>query len=294
MHRSPEYKIEIRINSKGVRSDKEIPYEHKDKNIKRIVLLGDSFGLGYGVNIEESFPEYMRIFLKQKNVNVEVVNLSVSGHGNAEELIMLENEGLKYKPDLVILQFHKGDYEDNVRSNLFTLKNGKLIKKNEEYLPAAKIREKLFRYGAYSWIASNSHTYTWVREEVAKKVKKSLATKNAEDKNDKDSAQTDHILHDSLTIAIIQRMKEICVENGAEFLVLDIPKKEDSYKYVPSYLTDFNNDLPDVHYVMPAKDMMKYGKRKLYWEKAHGHFTPLGTKIIGKTLATYIVESKLL
>ena len=152
-HKTAEYRISIRTNSKGIRAEREIPYQ-KPSNFKRVVVLGDSFGLGYGVNLEQSFPERMRYKLeKEYDVSVEVINLSTSGHGNAEELITLVNEGFKYEPDLVLLAWHNTDLDDNVRSNLFQLVDGQLKKKADFYLPAVKEREFLNRFLIYRWLA---------------------------------------------------------------------------------------------------------------------------------------------
>ena len=45
VHHTPEYRVEIRTNSKGMRSNVDYPYE-KPAGVKRIVVLGDSFGMG--------------------------------------------------------------------------------------------------------------------------------------------------------------------------------------------------------------------------------------------------------
>jgi len=163
-HATPEYKIHIQTNSKGVRSGREIPYEKPD-DIKRIVLLGDSFGMGYGVDDEQMFSSQMVSYLKAKyGINAEVINLSTSGHGNAEELIVLNEEGFKYSPDLVLLAWHRTDFNDNIRSDLYEIKNGELVAKNSTYLPGVKTRELLFQFTTYRFIAENSQFYNFFRD----------------------------------------------------------------------------------------------------------------------------------
>jgi hypothetical protein len=72
--------------------------------------------MGYGVNSDEMFAARLVFHLKTEyNLNAQIVNLSTSGHGNAEELIVLLNEGFKYSPDLVLLSWHYTDLKDNVR-----------------------------------------------------------------------------------------------------------------------------------------------------------------------------------
>ena len=86
-HTSPEYHVNIRTNSRGLRSDKEIPYE-KPGGTFRIVGLGDSFAMGYEVDLEDTYLYRLEEELHKRGVkDVEVVNLAVSGFGTAEELI---------------------------------------------------------------------------------------------------------------------------------------------------------------------------------------------------------------
>jgi len=131
-HFTPDISVQIRTNSAGIRADREIPYQ-KPNGTKRVLLLGDSFGMGYEVNLEDTFPEKMNEIINKSGIKCEVVNLSSSGHGNAEELIVLQNEGVKYDPDLVLLSWHYGDLLENVRSNLYKLESGRL-KRNSEHI----------------------------------------------------------------------------------------------------------------------------------------------------------------
>jgi len=102
----------VKINSKGLR-DKEYDY-YKPEGTKRIIVLGDSFAWGYGVEVRERFTEILKDKLPS---NYEVINMGVSGYGTDQELLALETEGVKYHPDLVIIMFYYGnDFEDNTHT----------------------------------------------------------------------------------------------------------------------------------------------------------------------------------
>jgi len=169
-HTTPDYRLNIRTNAKGIRAHGEIPYE-KPEGVKRIVLLGDSFGMGYGVDLEDTFSSRMVASLEDVGVRCELVNLSVSGFGTAEQLIALEEEGFRYKPDIVLVAWHRTDLEDNIRSNLYALEQGHLSRKSRVYLPAVTTRERLFRFAAYRWLAGSCHLYCCVRERAARLAK---------------------------------------------------------------------------------------------------------------------------
>ncbi len=51
--------------------------------------------MGYGVELKDTFSETVSRILSDKGIKNEVINLSVSGFSNAEELLTLTNEGLK-------------------------------------------------------------------------------------------------------------------------------------------------------------------------------------------------------
>ncbi|MER3445435.1 MAG: hypothetical protein C4291_00750 [Candidatus Dadabacteria bacterium] len=124
----------VRMNSHGFR-DKERSYE-KGKDTFRIVVLGDSFTEGMQVPLEQTFPYILEERLNSggSSERFEVINLGVSGFGTAQEYLALKYYGLRYHPDLVILEFFIGN--DVVNNSLiletekerpfFVLSGGKL------------------------------------------------------------------------------------------------------------------------------------------------------------------------
>ena len=81
-HKSYDGSWEFRINSQGFRSDEEFTYQ-KPESTYRILLLGDSFSMGYEVNQEECYSEVLKKYLRSRGISVQVVNASVSGFSNA-------------------------------------------------------------------------------------------------------------------------------------------------------------------------------------------------------------------
>jgi hypothetical protein len=296
-HRTPEYKISIRTNSKGIREDREIPYE-KPKNTKRIILLGDSFGMGYGVELDQMFITRSKHYLKEKyGHEVEVVNLSTSGHGNAEELLTLQNEGFKYQPNLVILAWHNTDLSDNVRSNLFHIQNNKLEKNQKFYLPAVKEREILSQSPAYRFLAENSQIYNLLRNWFANKVKKwliNIRLKKFQNKINlnRDKKKTKREIENELTIAILKKIEKECIQKNIPFVILDIPLKKSRTEFESMFPT-INNSEP-FYVVSPIEKFKEKKGKQIYWEKGDGHFTPLGCDLVGEVLADYIQQENLL
>ncbi|MEA1949263.1 MAG: SGNH/GDSL hydrolase family protein [Thermodesulfobacteriota bacterium] len=101
------FDVRVRCNSQGLR-DSEKRFA-KPPGIRRIVVLGDSFMWGYGVENEEMFSAVLQDLLSGS----ETVNFGVNGYSTVQELVRLEIEGLRYEPDVTVLVFVWNDLEDN-------------------------------------------------------------------------------------------------------------------------------------------------------------------------------------
>ncbi len=297
-HRAAEYEVQIRTNSQGIRADYEIPYE-KPKGTRRVLVLGDSFGMGYEVDLEDMFTTRMTHHLKVKHgiENVEVVNLSTSGHGNAEQLIVLQSEGLKYDPDLVLLVWHSTDLADNVRSNLYVWKEGKLVRRSDVYLPGVEINRKLYSIPLYPLIADNSQLYNMMRDWTAYSVKqwlvafRALTARQTESEEEPDPDEVPYPAQ--LSVALLEEIRSVSRENGARFAVLAVPKSVSRTEFI-SRFPGAAAAGKGLDVVSPIERFQQAEGEKVYWEKGHGHWTPLGSDMVGEVLADHIAARRLL
>jgi len=98
-----EFDTAYRVNSLGVRDD--------EASLARpeIVVLGDSFAMGWGVEQDEAFPQILEGLLGRK-----VLNTAISSYGTVRELRMLarvDTTATKW----VVIQFCNNDYVENKR-----------------------------------------------------------------------------------------------------------------------------------------------------------------------------------
>lgn len=304
-HATPDYRNEFRINSKGVRSNEEIPYE-KPEGEKRIVFLGDSFTIGYDATLEQSFAAQFESQLKARGIPAKVINLGVSGHGTAEELITLKAEGLKYQPDLVVVGWHQStDFDDNVRSNLFRLDGESLVQVNETYLPSVEVQRILFSFALYEWLACNSHLQVFVRDLVAETVKEALVVLRGTPKRPatiaaenapaapKSPAAVMETYPARLSVALMREMERVTEEAGAKLLVLDIPRRNDK-EYVNGIMCSPEvGDLGLMVYCA-ANDLNQHLDKQLVWERSSFHFTPFGNELVAEGMVRTTLENGLL
>jgi lysophospholipase L1-like esterase len=93
-------------NSVGLR-DREHAVERGSAR-HRIVILGDSFAWGWGVNDDQLFSRHLELLLPA----VEVINLGVTAYGLPQEIAWLRLVGLRYRPDIVVLALCQNDIYD--------------------------------------------------------------------------------------------------------------------------------------------------------------------------------------
>jgi len=143
---TPQFRTTVHINQKGLR-DSDHLYE-RTHDTRRILVLGDSFAWGYGVEVAQRFSQ-----LLETSMGVEVINAGVSGYSTDQELLWFRGEGIKYKPDLVLLFFAGNDIGDNEQQLVNTIyykpefaqEDGQLILKNYP-VPKTSPQGKLIYY----------------------------------------------------------------------------------------------------------------------------------------------------
>lgn len=107
-----EFDIDIRINSLGLR-DREYT-EEKPKGVYRILVLGDSPVVGIEVPSEETFPNQLEQLLNQKQPGrFEVLNGGMQGYSPILYYLFLKEKGLKFDPDMILLNFSITDVTDD-------------------------------------------------------------------------------------------------------------------------------------------------------------------------------------
>jgi hypothetical protein len=101
--------VDVKINSNGLR-DREIPYERTGP-ARRILMLGDSFTEGWGVPLEQTFSKRIERLYKERATSAEVINTGVGNYNTIMEVSYFLNEGYKYRPDIVVLNYIPNDAE---------------------------------------------------------------------------------------------------------------------------------------------------------------------------------------
>jgi len=101
-----------RVNSRGWR-DRERTFDNPSGAF-RVLVMGDSNAFGYIVPGRALYNRVLEDRLRAEGYNAEVLIMGNAGWGTDQALEALRREGLKYRPDLVVLHFSETDIFDNV------------------------------------------------------------------------------------------------------------------------------------------------------------------------------------
>ncbi len=75
-HKSRDGTWYFRINSQGMRADRDYRHE-KPPGVRRILVVGDSFTVGYEVDVEQTLAMVLERELRHRNLTVDVLNAGV-------------------------------------------------------------------------------------------------------------------------------------------------------------------------------------------------------------------------
>ena len=120
------YNVDFSTNSLGFRD-----YEYsitKPSGVKRILVLGDSVTLGWGVNLTDTYPKVLERMLNNKSkIKYEVINTAVGNYNSEMEVNMLEQQ-FYLNPDAVVVGFFPNDAE-----NTLIIKNDLIYKLKKSF-----------------------------------------------------------------------------------------------------------------------------------------------------------------
>jgi hypothetical protein len=184
--------------------------------VVRVLMLGDSLAFGYGVADEETFAARL------ERSGFEVLNLAVPGYGTDQELLRLESEGPRWRPDVVVLNYCvENDPVDNVSRRFFydglhpkpffAVHQGALVLHDDGLRLSGKQRASL-------WLRENSYLLQWLSPRPAASATDWPARK-AMALADPDTAR-------AVTTLLLQRAAYSAAAQGASFLLAVHPNHD--------------------------------------------------------------------
>ena len=257
------YNVEISTNSHGFRD-----YEYKiknDKNKKRILILGDSFTLGWGVSLNDLFSKKLEKKLNKQNNNFEVINTGIGNYNSSMQVELFKEYGIKFNPDLVVLMFYINDVE----------KTPKVMPKIEYFLKSKFILYSFF-FDTYLKIKTNFvKEFSW----------KSYYSNLYNDKNEGLRQNTNSLIE----------LIEICNNKNIDLLFVNIPELRNLKNYEFNFANNFIKAIAEknkVDFLDLLKVLDKYESSTLWVSQEDPHANAKANDIIGNVLFKTIYKRK--
>lgn len=92
------YDVRVRSNPQGLRGARPVA-EARSPGVPRIAVFGDSQTFGEGVGDDETWAA----LLGRDHPSVEVLNFGVHGYGTDQMMLRWEEDGRRFRPDVVVL-----------------------------------------------------------------------------------------------------------------------------------------------------------------------------------------------
>lgn len=100
---------DFRTNAAGLRAPEGYGAGNRGANESRILLLGDSFTLGWGLDSHETFASVLEERLAKEGRPATVIPAGTEGYSTDQECLWLENRGVAYQPNVVVVLPYAND-----------------------------------------------------------------------------------------------------------------------------------------------------------------------------------------
>ncbi len=186
-HVDRDFSVSVAVNALGMRGPER--GTSKPAGTARILLLGDSFAFGWGVEQDEAFGARLERILTERVGPVEVLPAAVPGWSTDQHSIYLRTQGLALHPDLILLATSENDLTE-LSLNRLTLADDRLPVRVEpmwrmidatgrmRYMGTGRAALPREPWPGETWLQDHSLLYHWLRFRLAK-VSAAVAVRRA-------------------------------------------------------------------------------------------------------------------
>ncbi|MBN1866598.1 SGNH/GDSL hydrolase family protein [Candidatus Sumerlaeota bacterium] len=306
--RLPRYRITT--DSRGYRGARPVSVP-KAPDTKRLVVLGDSFVFGVGVEDDQTFPAQTERLLNEGETGepFEAVNAGCPGWGTENELAFWRARRRELDPDLLVVAFFRNDLGDNARHLLFQVRDGRLAFEPTRTMGRAKRIARLIPF--YSFLSEHSHLVNLLRRSAVRFFLEPPPTDGPKsDEPDRGAAETrtppteaapgeNPALEERLRLfsLLMGALVDEARSEGIPVLVLLLPSM---YDCVPGAFPDYGRveeivsrwkkggRCESASLLDPIREARDRGEA--IFQPRDGHYTPQGNEIVAIELARKVGE----
>lgn len=257
------YGTEIRTNSLGFR-DGEYSRQ-KTPGRKRILFLGDSFTLGWGIPVADTYAKRLESMLAQKGQGIEVINMGVGNYNSSMEVELFKLKGLELNPDMVVLMYYINDTEPTP-----VIDNSTYPLLKHFYLPAyisTKVKQLKLMNAQQDWLAAHYRSIYNPDSRGFMVNRRALA-----------------------------ELVTLCAERNIRLLMVNIPDLRRLKGYPFTFATDYIRGVADEHR-LPFLDLQPvlepYDEKSLWVSMDDPHMNVLANKLAAESIYRIMTKEPL-
>ena len=309
----------MKSNSSGIRSDREYDLV-PPADVIRIAAFGDSFTHCEDVENNETWEANM----ESLNKGLEVLNFGVAGYGLDQAYLRYLKDGLKYKPDIVLIGFMTEDilrHPNNFRpfvnrtTHLPLSKPRYLIKDDGLVLmpnPISKLEDYrilldntpafLNNLGANDYYYSNSYKSSpfdvspTVRliKLAAAEIKKFIVTYTNSGNGYNNQKSESYII----TLRIFDAFYNEAIKNNSIPIILIFPSHDDIFRY-KNYNTKIYSPLLTYfdstgYKYIDLTDVLSENEEDKAWNDKCGHYSPYENRVAAEYILDYLRKNSMI
>jgi lysophospholipase L1-like esterase len=231
---------------------------------RRIVCLGDSFTLGWGVQLEQTFPKRLERMLNETDGSFEIINMGIGNYNTTMEVELFKSKGLPLQPDMVILAYFINDTEP---------------------IPERKSSTTY-------WAIRHSYFFAFIFDRFVR-LRSRLVTAFQWSTYYRGLYSSENSENLAMNRASFRELVRLCDDNAIGLLVVNIPELHDLSAYPFSYATDYVRDLaaessaPFID-LLPA--MSGYEPESLWVSQEDPHANATANAVIAEQIYARILE----
>lgn len=317
-----EFDTELSVNAFGLRGPELDP---ASSGGPRLLVIGDSFTFGIGVEAEETFVAQVKEELREVAPGLETFNGGVPGFSPLEELSWLKTYGLQLNPDVVVIAIFLGnDIIEATKWGRSPIEEGGIGAGGQLLFASTNsVPETGGATGTHLWLFHNSHLVRLVSRFAPTGVRRLLGFGESWVTNGMRRAFRSHNPSDPLTQEgmaanreALTELAELAREESFRLAALVIPSDmqldqdrwnigmmlakwdPEDYDFDPQYPGRFFGDLL-AELDIPMVDLSPIIKENLYEDEPlyyvyDPHWTPAGHRLAAGALAELLIEHGLL
>lgn len=290
-----------RVDAGGIRTDRDVAVDHPPSEL-RVALFGDSFTFGDEVGQDQTWGAALERSLGARGVPSEVLNFGVNAYGMDQAFLRWRVHGRRYRPDVVIFGFHGEDVLRNVNvyrplyfagsevplsKPRFVERDGALALVNVPTIPPARLPGILAgreddplvafeRFGtrfAWRW---------WLHARTAALLVAAF-----------DFTDPWHVDDETRRLArrIVAAFAADVARDGAAFLIVDLPRREDLVAQRRGGALWYDDVLEDLVLHHRVIRPLAAGADDPSGFAPHGHYGPALNAAIGARLVDPVLEA---